>query len=331
MRARGLSAGYLYGAIAALVIPAILVATACLLRRPAILGIALLLIVTGERTWQSGNFRPSLPASMFYPTIPLISQLPQGDDPYRIVGVGDVLPPNIATMYQMEDVREYSAMTFMDNYDLQPLWSKYQPVWSNRVDDLGSPFLSLLNVKYAFAGRSFVPPPQWSVVATDRGTQLLENHNVLPRAFIPAKILIGDSPIASFGDAIKSEKDFRARSWIVIPKENAREETNGSGSLTIRKRGMRAFAIRAHLDSNAWVIVTETAWKGWRAYVDGQPVKLRTANGMFLAMPLPAGNHDVRLVYWPKSFVIGRTISAITLLLIAAGSVTALVRRRRVA
>jgi uncharacterized membrane protein YfhO len=92
---------------------------------------------------------------------------------------------------------------------------------------------------------------------------------------------------------------------------------------------MRAFAMHAHLDSNSWVIVTETAWKGWRAYTDGKPTKLRTADGMFLAMLLPAGDHDVSLVYWPQSFVIGRAISGITLLLIAAGSVLVWLRRRR--
>jgi len=329
MRARGLSTRYLTEAIALLIIPALLVAGASLLRRPAILTLALLLIVTGERALQSGDIRPTLPARMFYPAIPLFNQLPKGDDPYRIVGVGEVLPPNIATMYQLEDVREYSAMTFMANYDLQPLWSRFQPVWSNRVDDLNAPFLSLLNVKYALAQRDFVPPPQWSVVAADRGTQLLENHNVVPRAFIPMKILIGNDPLGAFGEGIKLEKDFRAKSWIDVPKEGPREETNGTGSVTIKKHGMRAFAMHAHLDSNTWVIVTETAWKGWRAYIDGKPTKLRTADGMFLAMLLPAGDHDVSLVYWPQSFVIGRAISASTLLLIAAGSVIVWLRQRR--
>ncbi len=92
---------------------------------------------------------------------------------------------------------------------------------------------------------------------------------------------------------------------------------------------MGALVIRAHLDSNAWVVVSETAWKGWHAYVDEKPAKLRTADGMFLAMYLPAGDHDVRLIYWPRSFVVGRTISVVTLLLIGFGSVIVLLRRRR--
>lgn len=329
MRAHRLSSGYLFGAIALLLIPPLLVAAACSLRRPAVLGLALLVIVAGERTLQSGDFRPTLPARMFYPALPLFGNLPHGGDPYRIVGLGEVLPPNIATMYQMEDVREYSAMTFTANYDLQSSWSKQQPVWSNRVDDLTAPFLSLMNVRYAFAERSVVPPPQWSFVAADRGLQLLENHNVLPRAFIPAKVLVGDNPLATFGEGIEKEKDFGARSWIVVPGENHRQEQNGSGHLTVRESGMGGLAIQSHLDSNTWVVVSETDWKGWRAYVDGKPTKLRTADGMFLAMFLPAGDHDVRLIYWPRSFVVGRAISGATLLLLGVGAAIMMLWRRR--
>ncbi|HXA18308.1 MAG TPA: YfhO family protein [Thermoanaerobaculia bacterium] len=328
MRARGLTAGYLYGAITLLLVPPILVAAACSPRRPAALGLALLVIVTGERTLQSGDLNPTLPARMFYPAVPLFSHLQHSDDPYRIVGVGDVLPPNIATMYQMEDVRQYTAMTFTANYDLQLLWSAHQPVWSNRVDDLSAPFLSLMNVRYAFAESSVLPPPHWSFVASDRGTQLLENQNVLPRAFIPRAVTIGDNPF--IWEGILKENDFGARGWIVVPGESHRQEPNGSGSLTVRREGMGALSIRSHLVSNAWVVVSETAWKGWRAHVDGEPAKLRIADGMFLAMYLPAGDHDVRLTYWPRSFVVGRAISAVTLLLIGvSAAMIVLLRRRR--
>jgi hypothetical protein len=52
---------------------------------------------------------------------------------------------------------------------------------------------------------------------------------------------------------------------------------------------------------------------------------------MFLAMFLPAGDHDVRLIYWPRSFVVGRATSVTTLLLLVAGSAILLLRRRPVA
>ena len=67
-----------------------------------------------------------------------------------------------------------------------------------------------------------------------------------------------------------------------------------------------------------WVVVSEPAWKGWRAYIDGRRVQMQTANLAFLAIFVPDGVHNVRVVYLPQSFVIGRAISAVTLLALIA-------------
>jgi uncharacterized membrane protein YfhO len=65
-----------------------------------------------------------------------------------------------------------------------------------------------------------------------------------------------------------------------------------------------------------WVVVSETTWKGWRAYVDERRVRMQIANLAFLAVYVPAGKHIVRVVYWPESFVIGRAISLTTLIVL---------------
>ena len=71
--------------------------------------------------------------------------------------------------------------------------------------------------------------------------------------------------------------------------------------------------------------MSETAWKGWRAYVDGRRVKIQRANAALLGVYVPAGKHRLRLRYWPQSFVVGRAVSAGALLAIVA---FAIVRRR---
>jgi uncharacterized membrane protein YfhO len=50
---------------------------------------------------------------------------------------------------------------------------------------------------------------------------------------------------------------------------------------------------------------------------------------MLQAMLLPSGQHEIRMVYLPNSFVVGRAISAITLVSIALAAVVASIRRRR--
>jgi len=69
-------------------------------------------------------------------------------------------------------------------------------------------------------------------------------------------------------------------------------------------------ALDADMSGDGWVIVSEPAWDGWRAYVDGRRLQHRIANLGYVAIFVPQGHHTVKLVYWPPAFVIGRGISA---------------------
>ncbi|HHI79313.1 MAG TPA: hypothetical protein ENK02_04995 [Planctomycetes bacterium] len=44
------------------------------------------------------------------------------------------------------------------------------------------------------------------------------------------------------------------------------------------------------------------AYPGWRAWVDGEEAALVALDGVFLGLPLPAGEHRVELRYWPRGF-----------------------------
>jgi len=50
--------------------------------------------------------------------------------------------------------------------------------------------------------------------------------------------------------------------------------------------------------------------EGWKAYVDGSETELKKANTMFMALPLEAGHHDIRLVYHTPYLKAGICISA---------------------
>jgi uncharacterized membrane protein YfhO len=71
------------------------------------------------------------------------------------------------------------------------------------------------------------------------------------------------------------------------------------------------------MERAGWIVISETHWPGWRAYVDGRPVRPHYANHAFLGVHVPAGAHRVRLVYLPESFTRGRLISGVALLGVA--------------
>jgi hypothetical protein len=283
--------------------PPLLVALLLVLRmrHVALAALALLLV---QRTSEDGGIYPAQSRAAFYPRTALIASIPRDA---RVAGTGVSLLPNTAAVYGLEDVRGYEAMTFRRLYDTYPLWSQYQQAWFNRIDDPARPFLSFLNV------RTIVD-----------GERLIDNPHALPRAFIPRHIRYERDP-AAVVPAMQQNAGFADLAWIEADYPS-HETANGTGALTIHRDGS-AFAIDADLQSAAWIVVSETAWKGWRAYIDDRRVHTHFANHAFLGVYVPQGHHRLRLVYLPESFTRGRAISLATLALLAAIAIGT--RRRR--
>jgi hypothetical protein len=84
--------------------------------------------------------------------------------------------------------------------------------------------------------------------------------------------------------------------------------------------------IATSADNEAILVLADSYYPGWKAFVDGREEVIRRANLFFRAVRLPAGNHTVEFRYEPRSFAIGLAISAATL--VALGVVTTLLAFR---
>jgi len=63
----------------------------------------------------------------------------------------------------------------------------------------------------------------------------------------------------------------------------------------------------------AMVVIAQSFYPNWRALVDGQPVRLWRANYACQALEVPAGQHEVVLVYRDRAFYLGAALSALSL------------------
>ena len=287
--------------------------------RAAAAGLIALLLL--QRVVEIGGYIPAVDRRAFFPPIAGFESLPHSGEPYRIVGQGPLFAPNVAALYGLEDVRGYQAMTFARLAETFQLWSIPQPVWSNRVDDLTAPMLSMMNVRFALALPDSPIPPSWRLIGRYPGYALLENMRALPRAFVPHVVHTGlDNVIRD----MRACSDFAAEAWIETPGP-AMDVANGSGSVRVRADGSRLL-LHASMQSAGWIIVSEAAWSGWRASSGGNPLKLHFADRAFLGMYVPAGDHDIVLSYRPKAVTTGALASIAT----AVGLVLfAIVLRRR--
>jgi hypothetical protein len=285
------------------------------------------ILILGQRIIEDGSMYPSLPQHVFYPKIPLIRAIPRDSkEPFRVAGEHFVLIPDSAAIYQLEDPRGYEAMTFARLADTYPAWSIPQAISFNAIGDLQPPFLSFLNIKYAIVPLSVNVTEGWRELMKDRSAKLFENTRVLPRAFVPRHIRYERSggPIVK---AMTAAKDFSDVAWIEVPELQPHEIANGPGTLTLHKDGFR-LSIDAVMENDGWVVASQSAWKGWRAYIDGHRVETRFANHAFVGVFVPKGRHNVKLQYRPESFTRGRNISFTTLGALIAAAIFPSARRR---
>ena len=80
----------------------------------------------------------------------------------------------------------------------------------------------------------------------------------------------------------------------VLPgKVHIISETNNCLNLLVKTR------------EDGLLVLSDTYYAGWEAYVDGEKKKIYRANYTFRAVPLCAGTHQVEFVYDPLSFKLG--------------------------
>jgi hypothetical protein len=297
-----------------LLLPLLLAVAASLaIRQPRLLVLTILALAIVQRAGETARFRTWVPRAAFYPAFHGLELLRAGE-PFRVVGQRSILPPNTAAHYRLEDPRGYQAMTLERFAEAEQFWSTPQSVWSSRVESLDSPFLSLMNVRYALTKKGSQLPASWTLLSRFDGYDIAENARVLPRAFVPATVHAGATRAEAFHN-VELCDDFAKEAWIEGGERGTR--VNGPGTLTTRAEGSK-IDIRASMANDGWVVLSESAWDGWHAAIDGNPTAVRIADATFLGVYVPKGEHHLRLVYQPKSFAIGGAISALTAFVLVA-------------
>ena len=258
---------------------------------------------------------PEFDARLFYPAVPELSRLPATPEPYRVVGLELTLPANQAAMYELEDPRGYTSMTNTRYLHLYPLWCIPQAVWFNRVDDPNRPFLSFLNVRYAIGHPGEPVPAGWRELVRGPDCSVFENPRALPRAFAPERIRF-HGPREDPLPEMLAATDFGKMAWIDDGVSAGKEIANGRARVSTRREGIDLF-LDVDAAAPAWIVVSQTFWRGWKAEIDGTAAPLHYANLAFVGVRVSAGRHRIALRYRPMSVEVGFLAFALTVVGIA--------------
>ncbi len=280
-------ARFLAGATLLLALPAGLIARRRGWRGLVAAGLAA--AVAAELLLAHAPANPAMPLRLALPPPPLavLTDLAASSGE-RIAALGRALPPNLASLFELDDARVYNPMA------PAPYLGLLAPItagWWGELPQLGSPGDPLyrrLGVRYLLTAPGIRLPAPWQLVFARPAGWIYRQPEVAPRLYLTA---------AATADA----RD--AGEWR-------------QGGLDLRHRDEQEIAARVRPRDQAATLVTSVYQDGgWRLLIDRRAAPAPAA-GRLLSAPLPPGAHRLDLLYRPRGFVAGLLIAALA---IAAG------------
>ncbi|HEY5346186.1 MAG TPA: YfhO family protein [Verrucomicrobiae bacterium] len=118
-------------------------------------------------------------------------------------------------------------------------------------------------------------------------------------------------------DAITA-KNFNPRTEVFLP-ESARASITVSNQtrcdVSHVRFGQNQIAAEVNATEPSLVVLSQTYYHLWRAEVDGARVPLLRANVAFQALQVPAGKHEIKLIYRDNNLLVGAAISIFSILI----------------
>ena len=201
-----------------------------------------------------------------------------------------------------------------------------------------SRFYDMYNVKYLIAGEDTAVPPHFEPAFQDGKRTIYRNPRALPRAFMVyrAQVVGGDIGALSAARA----PDFDPAVEIVLKKGVGAEpldvDPGGAAPVVdghvvqIVDRGPNHIDFHVVTPVEGYLFASEMWMPDWLAYVDGESRgEVLKANYTFRAVRVPAGSHEVRMVYRPRPWRIGLAVTLATLAALLAWAVASLLAHSR--
>lgn len=224
--------------------------------------------------------------------------------------LSEVMLPNLNLLYRVPSANNYDPL-------LPARYNRFMAVLEQLgAAGEGDKLIKLLNLagigvverksESTAAGVSFVAVP---------GSQRLR--------WVPCARQVGSGEEA-LGSLVEAKFDLDAVVLLEGEPQGSPEKDcgNAAGSAPapgaeIRIESERAdrVSVRVEAPFDGWVVLADTWYPGWKAYVDGVKTEIRRANYLFRAVPLAAGEHQLVFVYQPASFYTGALLSMLGLVM----------------
>lgn len=234
-------------------------------------------VIAGELLLAAQGVHAIVDPSELDRTTPLIERLQRDTSVHRVLFLGDMLPPNLATVYGIEDLRGYDG-----------IWPRG---WLERRDrDIGIFVNDMIDVtRIEPAGLD-----EWNVA-------YLVGLPDLP----PVDQILDPSLRQRF------EEVYRGRDGVIWRNRTCQPRARlvNGGDVQIVTRTPTRWQLNVETASADTLVIANPFFPGWQVRMDDRRELLHAAPGDPITIAVAAGRHQVDLVYRPASLTLGLVLA----------------------
>lgn len=267
--------------------------------------------------------------ALAYPETPITKFLEKYPND-RFIAEPDALPANMWLPFKISSMAGYDgvyplttakllAVSESGDYKAAPMirWGVLHNFNSRILDETNTSFLVAVtrddkglvsdNGQISYKLRL----PKYKEVFKDKSVVVLENIQSLPRVYLTKQVIK-----ASDQDTLKYMLDvnFPIKTTAITNDfefNNPITETLNS-NLSYQQVTNSHIMIKTNSNLDAYLVVLDSFYPGWKALIDGKESKIYRTNYNFRGVVLPKGHHIVEFIYAPKSLEFGAIITVIS-------------------
>jgi hypothetical protein len=274
-----------------------------------------------------------------FPAAPaVVAQLAGSPADARTFVPETMLPINVNMVYDLPSISCYEVLPIrtirlLASAGLKPSILGVHAPDQPKPHDLR--LLSLLNVRYLLTARPLQDPSLGARLEEVQRTPVAvyRNPDAFDRAFVVQEAQVVRTPEEALARLDDPAIDLR-RVVILespLPPDLLRVPPTGEPAPTAKVVEYRPGHARMVTRSTGGgvLVFSETFCSGWHAEVDGRATPVLRADYALLGVPLPAGQHDVRLTYRPTQMLVGGAVTLVTILALVLAVIPASVPRSK--
>lgn len=243
----------------------------------------------------------------------------------------ELIPPNLNVFWGIASAQDRGSLEggmlakeqhWLSNQLMLRTWMKPRETDEVAIADQTLKVFGLQNVKYFL---SFLP------LANDNLDLVKEiNIDFLPslkiyqnQMFLPLAYGVFESQPASTTDSMLGmlfDENFDPATQIILAHEVV--DSAGSAVLTgsptssvaIIDRQETSLVLETNFSETGYLFLSQAFAPGWQASLDGAKTDIIRANYAYMAVKVPAGPHQIVFAFKPLSYIIGKSISIITII-----------------